>query len=165
MYALVTYLTCNGCSETDTYFFVGMYILGQHLEDYMKYMLLFPPSPSRRVVMLFGIDLPATSVCRWAFSVVHVVISILWLPHVPCMRDTFPCVCKYVVLSNTDLNIIRSLSARLWPAGTGHSVLLLLSSPSKLTQYTSSYSAGVKLTQWTSSCVYYCCQAHTVDDT
>ena len=80
------------------------------------------------------------------------------------MRDTFPCVYKYVVLSNTDLNIIRSLSARIWPAGTGNSVLLLLSSPSELTQYTSYYSAGVKLTQWTSSCVHCCCQAHTVDD-
>ena len=33
------------------------------------------------------------------------------------------------MLSNTDLNI-RSLSARIWPAGTGHSVLLLLSSSS-----------------------------------
>ena len=63
------------------------------------------------------------------FSVVRVVISILRLPHVPCMCDTFPCVCKYVVLSNTDLNI-RYLSVRIWPAGTGHSVLLLLSSPS-----------------------------------
>ena len=61
----------------------------------MKYMPLFPQSP----------------------SVVHVVISILCLPHVPCMRDTFPCVCKYVVLSNTDLNILRSLSARIIMAG------------------------------------------------
>ena len=79
------------------------------------------------------------------------------------MRDTFPCVCKYVVLSNTYLKIIRSLSACIWPAGTDNSVLLLLSSPSELTQYTSYCSAGVKLTQWTSSCVYCCCQAHTVD--
>ena len=68
----------------------------------MKYMHLFPQSPSRRAVMPFGVDLP----------------------------DTFPCVCKYVVLSNADLNIIRSLSARIWPAGTGNSVLLLLSTPS-----------------------------------
>ena len=134
----------------------------------MKYMHLFPQSPSRRAVMPFGIDLPATGFCRvfadGPFSVVHVVISILRLLHVPCMRDTFPCVCKYVMLSNTDLNIIRSLSARIWPAGTGNSVLLLLSSPSELTQYTSYCSAGVKLTQWTSSCVYCCSQAHTVDE-
>ena len=68
------------------------------------------------------------SVCRWVFSVVHVIISILRLLHVPCMRDTCPCVCKYVVLSNTDLNIIRSLNAHIWPAGTGTSILLLLSS-------------------------------------
>ena len=68
------------------------------------------------------------------------------------------------MLSNTDLNIIRSLSARIWPAGTGNSVPLLLSSPSKLTQYMSYCSTGFKLTQWTSSCVYCCCQAHTVDD-
>ena len=97
-------------------------------------------------------------------SVVHEVISILRLLHVPCMRDTFPCVCKYVVLPNTDRNIIRSLSARIWPPGTGNSVLLLLSSPSELTHYTSYCSAGVKLTQWTLSCVYCCCQAHRVDD-
>ena len=102
------------------------------------------------------------------------MISILRLLHVPCMRDTFLCVCKYVVLSNTDLNIIRSLSARIWPAGTGHSVLLLLSSPSirhTVVLVSSSPSghcpvctAAVKLTQWTLSCVYCCCQAHTVDD-
>ena len=77
------------------------------------------------------------------------MISILRLLHVPCMRDTFPCVCKYVVLSNTDRNIIRSHSARIWPAGTGHSVLLLLSSPSELTQYASYCTAALKLTQWT----------------
>ena len=92
-------------------------------------------------------------------SVVHVVISILRLLHVPCMRDTFPCVCKYVVLSNTDLNIIRSLSARIWPAGTGNSVLLLLSSPiirRTVVLVSSSPSghrpvciAAVKLTDWT----------------
>ena len=85
------------------------------------------------------------------------MISILRLPHVPCMRDTFPCVCKYVVLSNTDLNIC-SLSARIWPAGTGHSVLLLLSSPSircTVVLVSSSPSghrpvctAAVNLTQW-----------------
>ena len=75
------------------------------------------------------------------------------------MRDTFPCICKYVVLSNTDLNIIRSLSARVWPAGTGNSVLLLLSSPSirRTVVLVSSSPSGhrpvciavVKLTQWT----------------
>ena len=70
------------------------------------------------------------------------------------MHDTFPCVCKYVVLSNTDLNVIRSLSARIWPAGTGNSVLLLLSSPS--------IRRTVVLVS--TSCVYCCCQAHTVDD-
>ena len=74
------------------------------------------------------------------------------------MRDTFPCVCKYVVLSNTDLNIIHSLSARIWPAGTGNSVLLLLSSPSicrTVVLLSSSPSghrpvciAAVKLTEW-----------------
>ena len=79
------------------------------------------------------------------------------------MRDTFPCVCKYVVLSNTDLNIIHSLSARIWPAGTDNSVLLLLCSPSdsssiRRTVVLVSNSpsghhpvciAAVKLTQWT----------------
>ena len=40
-------------------------------------------------------------------SVVHVVISILRLLHVPCMRDTFPCVCKYVAEppTNTDSSV------------------------------------------------------------
>ena len=108
----------------------------------------------------------------------HVVINVLRLLHVPCMRDIpFHAYAStlYIVLSNTDLNIFRSLSARIYG---WHSVLLLLSSPSELTQIrrtvvlvSSSPSghrpvctAGVKLTQWTSSCVYCCCQAHTVDD-
>ena len=62
-----------------------------------------------------------------------------------------------VVLSNTDLNIIRSLSAHIRMAGTGHSVLLLLSSPSicrPVVLLSSSHSghrpvctAAVKLTQ------------------
>ena len=48
----------------------------------MKYMPLFPQSPSRRAVMPFGIDLPATGFCSvfadGPYSVVHVVISILY---------------------------------------------------------------------------------------